>query len=478
MLLSQIVLFAFTAHWLYSQYISEKNSLRKNMERDLSDSRLQLVDSMLLEHVINPVLKNEKGFKIHMAVSEEDSEHVKNEIETDKAGAFAFIQTTDSAIPPGLIKGKIERRIDIQKQSDTTKDLLFKGVKLIFDEVRSTLDQDEFVEETMITGGDTVLFQRIFSEKLDQSGINFPIRWVRKDSTRDVSGKRNTIFLESKLFPYSYGPEFSNFEPFLLRKIAPQISFAVVLLLLSAAAFYFSHRSLRDQTRLSALKNDFISNISHELKTPVSTVKVAIEALQNPANIRETDKVKEYLGIASIEITRLEQLIDKVLDTSTLEGRKDLIQPTKVNMNELIDEVLQSFQHRFRDNNVILDLENVQANVYALVDRLHVQGVLINLIDNSLKYSKASPLIQIRLAKNSNVLSLSISDNGLGIPEIYLDKVFEKFFRAPGQDIHNVKGSGLGLSYAALVMEQHKGTIKVENNPGGGCKFTLKFPVS
>ncbi|HNQ61667.1 MAG TPA: HAMP domain-containing sensor histidine kinase [Bacteroidia bacterium] len=474
MLCSQLVLLAFTGHWLYSQYLEAKSQLTKDIERQLTDAKLEVVDSMLVLHLINPILNDEKGFKLHMAFDDEDSIETDTLRSKDRVRSFTFVQAGDSGMLPGMISGKVEKKIEYKNLGDSASDIFVKGVKLIFDEVRSSVEENEYVKFTEFQETDSVLLKRIFNENLAKNKLSLPVKWVQKDSL-EPSGS-NVIFFETRLYPFSYGPEVSEYRSFLIGKIFPQILFAIILVLLTGAAFYISFRSLQDQMRLSALKNDFISNISHELKTPVSTVKVAVEALQDRKRNNDPEKVHEYLGMASLEIKRLELLIDKVLDTSTLEGRKDFIQPEEVNLNLLITEVLNSFQPRVESMNAQIEFVAGSDNIIAHVDKLHFQGVIINLIDNSIKYSNGPIRLKIELQSSNDTVIIKIQDNGPGIPNEYLDKVFEKFFRVPSENVHNVKGSGLGLSYASMVIEQHGGSISVKNLKPVGCIFTIKLP--
>ncbi|TAH41607.1 MAG: HAMP domain-containing histidine kinase [Bacteroidetes bacterium] len=478
MILSQALLLLFTGHWLYSQYDQEKQKLKSDIERQLSDAKLQVMDSMLVKHLINPILNNEKGFKIHMAITDDNPSVKEGLTENKNIRAISFIQAPDSAIPSGLLKETIERKIEFKEQNDSANNLLVKGVKLIYDEVKSSFNQEDIEDYQTLSKSDTNLLKELFSAKLKESNLGLNINWVIKDSSDLINPKQKTLYFESRLFNFPYGAELESYRMYLLKLISPQISFATILLLLTALAFYLSYSGLKNQMRLSTLKNDFISNISHELKTPLSTVKVAIEALEDPSRRSKPEKIDEYLGIASLEIIRLEELINKVLDTSTLEGRKELIQQEIVDMNELTNEVIQSFRHRLEAGNSTITILNQHEHVTAFLDKLHVQGILINLIDNSIKYGKENIHIKIEFERKAESFLIYLSDNGPGIPEEYIDKVFEKFFRIPNKDVHNVKGSGLGLSYAFLVMQQHNGSIKVKNNKEGGCIFTMKFPVA
>lgn len=228
---------------------------------------------------------------------------------------------------------------------------------------------------------------------------------------------------------------------------------------------------------LNIIRNEFVANISHELKTPVATVKVALEALQTFDLKNEPVKADEYIRIAQAEMNRLDMLVQNVLTSSIYDGASNgFMQPERVSLKSIINEVTQSMQIRFQQMNAQLtvDAEGFDFNINA--DRLHVHGVLINLIDNSLKYVESSPKIAVKLWEENSRVILTVSDNGIGIPDEYISKVFDKFFRVPTQNRHNVKGYGLGLSYAAMVMKQHKGTIGVENLKEGGCRFTLSFP--
>ncbi|MGZ4116546.1 MAG: sensor histidine kinase, partial [Bacteroidia bacterium] len=275
-----------------------------------------------------------------------------------------------------------------------------------------------------------------------------------------------------------YGAAIYQYNSYLIKKIFPEIAFAFILILLTGFAFGISFHSMKKQSRLNILKDNFINNVSHELKTPVSTIKVAIEALQN-FNALENPKITaEYLEMARLETERLEQLIDHILNTSVLESGKEIMHFEKTDLNELIQDTLTSLKWKFEKQSAQIKFHQAKYPVILNIDKLHIQGVLINLIDNSLKYNSGIPEISISTFSSNNFFKITIEDNGPGIPEEYIDKVFDRFFRVPHGDTHNVKGYGLGLTYAAQVMQQHKGTIEVKNREPKGCIFTLSFPIS
>lgn len=194
-------------------------------------------------------------------------------------------------------------------------------------------------------------------------------------------------------------------------------------------------------------------------------------------NIKENpEKSSEYIKIACLELDRLDFLIQKVLTSSIYESSSTVANFENVNLDYILSDVIKTMQIRFESENATVTKECIGTDFIILADRIHIQGVIINLFDNSLKYTKGKPTININLNSVEKTIILSISDDGIGIPEEYHNRIFEKFFRVPSNNKHNVKGHGLGLNYVEMVMKQHNGTISVKNNPTSGCTFTLTFP--
>jgi K+-sensing histidine kinase KdpD len=205
-------------------------------------------------------------------------------------------------------------------------------------------------------------------------------------------------------------------------------------------------------------------------------VKVAVEALQKGDFQNDTVKTQDYLRMAALEIERLELLISKVLNDSLLENGNMMLDLERTELTKLVNETIHLLHIRFSEANASVHFEKGNEELFTNIDRLHIQGVLVNILDNSLKYADSAPKIEIRSGLLNGKIFISVKDNGPGIPEEYKNKIFEKFFRVPAHDKHNVKGYGLGLSYATLIMKQHRGEISVVNNTDAGCTFTLFFP--
>ncbi len=297
-----------------------------------------------------------------------------------------------------------------------------------------------------------------------------------KDSTKEVTTSKVFVGFNT---PYAYQAHFSCVQQYILGKMRMQIGGSVVLLLLVLVSFIIMYRNILAQQKLANIKNDFIGNITHELKTPIATVSVAIEALRNFNAIRSPEKTKEYLDISAAELQRLGLLVDKVLKLSMFENKKVELKKEQFDMKVLIEETLATMRLQLEKQNAQVSFTTEGSSFLIEADKLHITSVIYNLLDNALKYSAGIPVIQIALkAVQENILELKVSDNGVGIAHQYQQKVFDKFFRVPMGNQHNIKGYGLGLSYVAEIVKQHMGYIYVESTLGKGSAFIVKLPVA
>ena len=325
----------------------------------------------------------------------------------------------------------------------------------------------------------------VYKKELQKAGIN--IDFYIKKGKDDSLHRKDTI--SSALFttqpatvgfiqPIWYQAGFENPTAYLLKKISLQILFSLFLIAFTSVTFIFLYRNLVAQRKLTEMKNDFISNITHELKTPLATVSVAVEALRSFGGIQNPERTKEYLDISAAELQRLSLLVDKVLKLSLFENRELELKKEWVDLKPLTEEVLNTMKLQFEAHRakVALTIDGQGFSIFA--DRLHITSVIFNLLDNALKYSKENPEINIRLYNNSNEIVLEVADKGIGIASDFKTKIFDKFFRVPNGDHHNIKGYGLGLSYVSHVIKRHGGTISVESEPGKGSLFTVKFPTA
>lgn len=295
----------------------------------------------------------------------------------------------------------------------------------------------------------------------------------------DTAGLSTQPAFAGILSPRFYTASFPEYKGYVLRQMLPDAAFALLLFGVTAAAFLLIYRSLRQQQRLTQLKNEFISNVTHELKTPITTVGVALEALSDFEALRDPDKTREYLALSKLELDRLALLVDKVLRLSMFEQREHRLQTEPLDLAALARQVIAAMTLQANRAGATIHFEPPAGQDFTCSgDRLHLSSVIFNLLDNALKYGGDAPEIGVSLEKTAATIRLQVQDKGPGIPPEYQSRVFEKFFRVPAGDRHDVKGHGLGLSYVAQVLRQHGGDIRVESRVGEGSVFTVELPAA
>ncbi|MEO8416109.1 MAG: HAMP domain-containing sensor histidine kinase [Ginsengibacter sp.] len=277
--------------------------------------------------------------------------------------------------------------------------------------------------------------------------------------------------------PVTYHLSVLNTSSYLWKKLMLPVLFSIFLVGVTVFSFVLLYRNLLRQQRLAEIKNEFISNMTHELKTPIATVSVAIEALKNFNAIRDPGKTKEYLDISGNELQRLSLLVDKVLKLSMFENKQIELNKEPIDVKELTQEVLDTLKPQFEKNGAVVHFNFKGDNYTIHADKLHITSVMYNLLDNTLKYTNNRPVITITLFAQQNSFTLKISDNGIGISPAYRNKIFDKFFRVPTGNQHIIKGYGLGLSYVSEIINRHGGSIGVESELGRGSTFTIQLPV-
>jgi two-component system phosphate regulon sensor histidine kinase PhoR len=259
-------------------------------------------------------------------------------------------------------------------------------------------------------------------------------------------------------------------------EMVPYILVALALMGIIVISFVMLLRNLRSEYRLGKLKNDFISSMSHELRSPITTIGIALEALSNQD--AHWDQPEEFLKVSKLELERLNLLVDRVLRLSMFEDQEPALYPEPVDMYQIARKVLEANQLRAERMEAVITLEPQQEQVFLLRgDRVHLTSVMFNLLDNALKYVRRQPRVHLALTRNDRTIVLQITDNGIGIAPEFQKKVFEKFFRIPAENSMRTSGHGLGLSYVANVIQQHGGTIRLESEPGKGSTFTVELPA-
>ena len=359
---------------------------------------------------------------------------------------------------------------------------------------------DEVVYNILYTASEKPLRERINFKLLDQdiraellnNGINIPYHFtVSTADGREVY--RCPDYTEDGL-PYTYSqvlfrndpsskmgivrihfPDINGYIYSSVRFMIPSVVFTIVLLI----TFIFTIVVIFRQKRYTEIKNDFINNMTHELKTPIASISLAAQMLNDNSVGKSPAMLSHLGGVINDESKRLRFLVEKVLQMSMFDRKKAVFKKKELDLNEMVENIANSFTLRVEHTGgkIYTEIEAIDSAIY--VDEMHFQNVIFNLLDNAVKYRKQDmPLdIYMKTWNDDLHLYLSIRDTGMGIKKENLKKIFEKFYRVHTGNLHDAKGFGLGLAYVKKIIDLHKGTIHVESEFGKGTKFTITRPV-
>jgi len=276
---------------------------------------------------------------------------------------------------------------------------------------------------------------------------------------------------------YYFGVQFPQLEANLIGQMGIWL-FSSAVNLVVIFFFIYTLFVILKQRRLSEIQRDFINNMTHEFKTPISTIAISAEVLKNPSIINTPERLLNYTTIIQNENNRLRQQVERVLQMARLDKEEIKLKKELLDVHDIINEAVKniSISKTTPDSDFELNLDSPVAQVHA--DKLHLTNVFFNLLDNAIKYCKGTPRISISTTKLNDLLHITVKDNGIGISPENHRKVFQKFFRVPTGNLHDVKGFGIGLNYVKLVIESHKGRINLASELGKGSTFTLILPVA
>lgn len=483
---SVALLLALQGLWLTNSYEKAYFDLRREANTIFRSTVFQLRDTIFV-NTLQPRI--DSAGKSGLFISSDRWESRK-----------PMIRTSDSI----QIKRKASA-IQVYISSSEANDSLIKTLSPLTNRLQNKEGQNQFFSiriapDSLNVDSLTVYFQKnikslsknlsamVKDASLEEFRVGLPLpssspqiqwRMELKEPDRSRILLSDSLFLEPvRINPHRrYTASLAGIRPFVFTEIAPQIFFSLFLTLTILAAFIFMYRNIRSQQRLMAQKNDFISNITHELKTPVATVSVALEALQNFDATANPERSREYLTIAQQELNRLTQLTDKILKTTVFEEQGIVLESELVNINTVITNACSSLKLLLDKAKATLTFNSTNENLMVLGSNLHLTNSISNLLENAIKYSAEGVRIDIHLSGEENQVRISIKDSGIGIAEEYQKKVFEKFFRVPTGNIHKVKGYGLGLSYVANVIAAHKGRIELKSHLGQGSEFIITLPL-
>lgn len=253
--------------------------------------------------------------------------------------------------------------------------------------------------------------------------------------------------------------------------------FSSSIIIIIIIFFAYTISIILKQKRLSEIKNDFINNMTHEFKTPISTISLSADVLLTSNIVNDPDRLRSYAKIIKEENKRLKNQVDKVLQLATLDKDKLKLENETLNIHDLIDETIKSYKLILEKREGEITVNNNAKNAELIGDKIHILNILHNIIDNAIKYSPQKPKIEISTANIKWFIKIVISDNGIGISRDEQKQVFEKFYRVPTGNVHDVKGFGLGLNYVKTIVEAYKGKVKLKSKEGQGSTFIIYLPT-
>ncbi|MEP6947810.1 MAG: HAMP domain-containing sensor histidine kinase [Ginsengibacter sp.] len=466
MIVSVLVISCFQLYWLVTLYNDKESSIQKNTDIVFRETLYQLQVKRFKNDSLFSGLPGENLFMVDMA------NVLRKRIDdtaSSTGGKRNFFISIDNRVD-SFHNGRLPFKDSIRNEN-----IIIKHSEKLPPLLRSLKDSSQLYDSIPLVDIDSSYRHALVNANIDLAFTIFKIN-MSHDTTRCISSFCTGIVPMGLFGLIGYRASFESPQYLILKSISLQLVLSVLLIALTIASFLFIYRNLLTQQRLATIKNDFISNITHELKTPIATVNVAIEALRNFGGLFDPVRTKEYLDISASELQRLSLLVDKVLKISMFEKKEITLEKEKFDLVQLAREVMDSMKLQFEQQNAVTTLKTSGENFIIEADKLHMASVVYNLLDNALKYCKENPHISVYIFDQSQYLEFRVTDNGIGIAGEYKSKIFEQFFRVPGGDKHNIKGYGLGLSYVNHIVRRHHGFVEVESELGKGSTFTVKVP--
>lgn len=319
-----------------------------------------------------------------------------------------------------------------------------------------------------------------FDINLQKAGLPVQYSLVQKTDTLQIGPKEADVagaYLDIAS-GQKYEVKLKQYQWLLFKKMTPEIILVGLLFVCLGLAFYSMVKNIEREKQLMEAKSDFIQNMTHELKTPISTVSVALEALQEFDGTDDRKKREEFLDISKNELSRLSLLVDRVLSVSGMDKDLPPAHKENIDLSALVLHIIDSLKLQTEKQNISIAVHQDGGPVYLFADRQWVAGIIYNLLDNAIKYSQhETPKIDVCLSQARDQVELKISDNGPGIHRDHQTRVFEKFYRVPQGNVHNVKGHGLGLSYVMRVVKEMGGRVTLDSELGRGSVFNITLPA-
>lgn len=509
MAIAVIGLLSVQFYWMSNIIRVEEERFNKTVGQVLSKTAELLEKKEAADAVMHNITGNKKNV---MVIIENGTKDIGKNISKDRTHKIRFIREDTSNAnlhyevryfgnadsSPSKVK-VYKKALPNSSQSgfaykvwnDKIDTVLTSRKKLVQNVVTELVDVNTFKPIEKRTSVSEI--ESVLSNELRNAGINteFYFGVTNPDSNKLALVKSGTDIselqrsnLRASLFPNELFAEhnqlivyFPHQESYLLGTVAGMLALSVGFIFLTVFVFYKTVEMFLRQKKITAIKNDLINNITHEFKTPISTIAIACEALTEPKLADGKNSVERYSKIIGEENNHLKLMVDALLTTASMEKGELNINKVSVNLHEIIEASSAKFQHTLYQKNGKIEL-NLSADKFTIEgDAFHLANIFSNLIDNAIKYNEQPPVITITTKNEADTVVVTVRDNGIGIPKEHLGKIFDTFFRVVGGNIQDVRGNGIGLSYTKKIIEELGGQISVQSEIEKGSEFTITFPI-
>lgn len=503
-----VALIAVQIYWIKSSVTLKEEEFERSVNEALKATSYKLEKVAAANKIAKKIKLRKQGVRVTrpglVTASNPSGNDVQvrifEELSTDSSGVVTSrmsqkefvgdsLNSQNHFLPYELLNASQNTAKDVESLRKELLETKTEMVNDLFDELISINVYKDYKPKF-----DSLMLDSILREQLAAYGINAKYEYFVTNKLTNIKNKAwyrdvirdcdsagcyfkinlspNNVFVT----PQYLSVKFPNQKNYLLQTMWAMLVVSGMVILILIVAFYYTIGTISRQKKLSAIKNDFISNMTHEFKTPISTISLAAEMLNDESVAKTPEKQHRFVKMIRDENKRLSILVESILQTSILDKGEFKLKRSDNDVHEIINNAIQNTQLLIdqRHGTISKQLDAVKHVIYA--DKVHLTNIIFNLIDNAVKYTKDNPNIIVFTKDTPEGIEISVKDNGIGISKDNIRKIFEKFYRVPTGNVHNVKGFGLGLSYVQAVVQKHNGTIHVESELGKGSTFKIVMP--
>ena len=354
--------------------------------------------------------------------------------------------------------------------------------EIFFKDIASAMSIQERVSKESLN--------KLLKEELEEYGVNTPFEFgIYSNGVETKVKSDGFVYDKNKIYSipvfrdneetnkYQLLVTFPQKKQYLLSDLVGITLLSIIFTLIIVIVYSSALNQLIRQRNISEIKSDFINNMTHEFKTPIATINLALDAIKNPKIIEDKEKVFKYLQMIKDENKRMHAQVENVLRISKLEKKELNINKESLNIKEVIEDAIEHVSLILEDRNGVITKDFNASRSTVLINDVHFTNVIVNILENAIKYTPDIPQINVCVENVKDFVVIKIKDNGIGMSKIAQKRVFEKFYREHTGDLHNVKGHGLGLAYVKRIIDDHNGQIFVESEKGKGSTFIIKIPL-